>query len=77
MSTALVKTGFRKCGICLWIKILLIKSDSLKHVYIFKTAYIGKLTFLLPFSRQEIHEKHTKNKGIQCAVPQVVLVKNL
>ena len=43
---------------------------------ILKTAYIGRLTFLLPFSRQEIHEKSTKNEGFQCAITQVVLVKN-
>ena len=42
---------------------------------IFKTANIGKLTFLLPFFRQEIREKTTKNEEFQCAVTQVVLVK--
>ena len=43
---------------------------------IFRTANIGKLTFLLPFPRQEIHEKSTKNEEFQCSVTQVVLVKN-
>ena len=43
---------------------------------IFKTTNIGRLTFFLQFSRQEIHEKSTKNEGFQCAVTQVVLVKN-
>ena len=43
---------------------------------IFKTANIGTLTFLLLFSRQEIQKKPTKNEGLQCAVTQVVLVKN-
>ena len=43
---------------------------------IFKTANIGRLTFLLPFSRQEIHEKSTKNEGFQSTVTQIVLVKN-
>ena len=43
---------------------------------IFKIANIGRLTFLLLFSRQKIHEKSTKNEGFQCAVTQVVLVKN-
>ena len=44
--------------------------------HIFKTANIGMLTFLLLFSRQEIHKKSTKNEGFQCALTQVVLVKN-
>ena len=43
---------------------------------IFKTVNIGRLTFLIPFSRQEIHEKSTKNEEFQCAVTQAVLVKN-
>ena len=47
-----------------------------ERVCTFKTANIERLTFLLPFSRQEIHEKSTKNEGFQCAVTQVVLVKN-
>ena len=37
-------------------------------------ANIGRLTFLLTFSRLEIQEKSTKNKGFQYAVTQVVLV---
>ena len=43
---------------------------------IFKTAYIGRLTLLLPFSRLEIHKKSTKNERFQCAITQVVLLKN-
>ena len=34
-----------------------------ERVCTFKTANIERLTFLLPFSRQEIHEKSTKNEG--------------
>ena len=43
---------------------------------IFKTTNIVTLTFLIPFSRREIQEKFTKNEGFQCAVTQVVPVKN-
>ena len=50
-------------------------SSSRAGSSIFKTANIGRLTFLLPFSRQEIHKKSTKNEEFQCAVTQVVLVK--
>ena len=50
-------------------------SSSKTDSSIFKTANIGRLTFLLPFSRQKIHEKSTKNEEFQCAVTQVVLVK--
>ena len=35
---------------------------------IFKSANIGRLTFLIQFSRLDIHKKSTKNKGFQCAV---------
>ena len=41
----------------------------------FKKTNIGRLTFILPFSRLEIHEKSSKNKGLQCVVTQAVLVK--
>ena len=34
---------------------------------IFKTANIGRLTFLLPISRLEIHKRSTKSEGFQCA----------
>ena len=51
-------------------------SSSRAGLSIFRTTNIGRLTFLLQFSRQEIHEKSTKNEGFQCAVTQVVLVKN-
>ena len=44
--------------------------------HIFRTANIWRLMFLLPFSRLEIHKRSTENKGFQCAVTQVVLVKN-
>ena len=37
---------------------------------------IGRLTFLRQFSRLEIHKKSTKIAGFQCAVTEVVLVKN-
>ena len=40
---------------------------------IFNVAHIGRLTFLRPVSRLEIHEKSTKSEGFQCAVTQVVL----
>ena len=49
---------------------------SFEYVSIFKTANIGKVTFLLPFSRLETHEKSTKNEGFQSAVTQVALVKS-
>ena len=51
-------------------------SSSMACLGIFKTANIGRLTFLLLFRRQEIHEKSAKNEGFQCAVTQVALVKN-
>ena len=50
-------------------------SSSRVGLRIFKTANIGTLTFLLPFSWSEIHKKFTKNEWFQWAVPQVVLVK--
>ena len=50
-------------------------SSSRAGLSIFKTANIGRLTFLLQFSRQKIHYKSTKNEGFQCAVTQVVLDK--
>ena len=43
-------------------------SSSRAGSSIFKTANIGRLTFLLPFSRQKIHEKSTKNGEYQCTV---------
>ena len=51
-------------------------SLSRADLRVFKIANIGMLTFLLPFSRQEIHKKSTKNEGFQCALTQVVLIKN-
>ena len=43
-------------------------SSSKAGSSIFKTANIGRLTFLIPLSRQEIHEKSTKNGEYQCTV---------
>ena len=51
-------------------------SSSRAGLSILKMENIGRLTFLLLLSRQEFLEKSTKNKGFQCAVTQVVLVKN-
>ena len=56
------------------VPVLFSSSRAVSHIS--KTTNIGMLTFLLPFSRQEIHKKSTKNKGIQCALTHVVLVKN-
>ena len=50
-------------------------SSSRACLSIFKMANIGRLTFLLLFSRQEIHEKYTKNEGFQCAVTHVYCLK--
>ena len=55
-------------------KVLFFSSRTGSHI--FKTANIGVLTFLLPFSRQEMYKKSTKNEGFECALTQVVLVKN-
>ena len=57
-------------------KILVPNGGLSLFLSIFKTTNIGRLTFLLPFSRYEIYKKSTKNKGFQCAVTQVLLVKN-
>ena len=45
------------------------KLHSVYHsiAHIFKTANIGRLTFLLPISRLEIHKRSTKSEGFQCA----------
>ena len=51
-------------------------SSSRAGLSILKMANIGRLTFLLLFSRQEIYEKSTKKERFQCVVTQVVLVKN-
>ena len=51
-------------------------SSSRVGSHIFKSANIGMLTFLLLFSRQEIHKKSTKSEGFQCALTEVALVKN-
>ena len=41
----------------------------------FKTTNIGRLTFLLSFSRLEVHDKTTKNEGFQCPVTQLYWLK--
>ena len=51
-------------------------SSSRAGSHEFKIANIGMLTFLLLFSRQQIHKNSTKNEGLQCVLTSVVLVKS-
>ena len=50
-----------------------LKIPWFKHI---QNGKYWEITFLLQFSGQEIHEKSTKNKGFQCLVTQVVMIKN-
>ena len=65
-----------------WKKVIkwLIDKKNILYKYfvsrIFKMANIGRLTLLLPFSRQKIYKKSVKNEGFQFGLTQVVLIKN-